>query len=51
MSRTLSRQLASTALVVVLAAAAAGCKTTGSAGSTDPTRAYAMAGAPPSQAD
>ena len=51
MHRIVSRHLASTALIVVLAAAAAGCKTTGSANSTDPTRAYAMASAPRSEAD
>src|SRR5262245_64611603 len=51
MYRTVSRQLASSALVIVLAAMAAGCKTTGSTSSTDPTRAYAMAGPPPSEAD
>jgi Flp pilus assembly protein TadD len=41
-------RLASTALALVLAAAAAGCKTTGS---SDPTQAYAMAVAPRSDAD
>ena len=41
-------RLASTALALVLAAAAAGCKTTRS---SDPTQAYAMAAAPRSDAD
>jgi Flp pilus assembly protein TadD len=41
-------RLASTALALVLAAAAAGCKTTRS---SDPTQAYAMAVAPRSDAD
>jgi Flp pilus assembly protein TadD len=43
MHRFVSRHLASTALALVLAAAAAGCKTTGS---SDPTQAYAMAAGP-----
>jgi Flp pilus assembly protein TadD len=41
-------RLASTALALVLAATAAGCKTTRS---SDPTQAYAMAAAPRSDAD
>ena len=40
-------RIASTALALVLAAAAAGCKTTQS---SDPTQAYAMAAAPRSEA-
>jgi Flp pilus assembly protein TadD len=48
MHRTLPCRLASTALALVLAAAAAGCKTTRS---SDPTQAYAMAAAPRTEAD
>jgi Flp pilus assembly protein TadD len=48
MYRTLPCRLASTAIALVLAATAAGCKTTRS---TDPTQAYAMAAAPRADAD
>jgi Flp pilus assembly protein TadD len=48
MHRSRPVRLASTAIALVLAAAAAGCKTTGS---SDPTQAYAMASAPRSEAD
>lgn len=48
MHRALPSRLASTALALVLAAAAAGCKTTGS---SDPTQAYAMAVGPRTEAD
>jgi Flp pilus assembly protein TadD len=48
MYRTIPNRLASTALALMLAAAAAGCKTTSS---SDPTQAYAMASGARTEAD